>query len=144
MAGAVGARHARGWSGGAGRGDGRLAVVLPLPRATAGAGAIGLPRRPARGAVAIRARRRQERVGLVVGGIVVAFVLGLLSLSQTVKVSATGYDVDRMLQERAALQDRERALVSEINRLGREPAVRRDGLGAGLGQLAVPLIIPAR
>lgn len=81
---------------------------------------------------------------MVVGGIIVAFALGLFSLSQTVRVSATGYDMDRLIAERGALQDRERLLLSDINRLGREPAVRRQALDAGLGQLADPLVIPAR
>lgn len=81
---------------------------------------------------------------MVVGGIIVAFALGLFSLSQTVRVSATGYDADRLITERGALQDRERLLLSDINRLGQEPAVRQQALDAGLGQLADPLVIPAR
>ncbi len=145
MGGAVTARPRTGWGGGAGHAaPARAAIVAPVARGGAGGRAIDLPRRHARGAVATRSRRRQERLGLVVGGIIVAFALGLFSLSQTVRVSATGYDLDQLIAERSALQDRERLLLSDINRLGREPSVRQQALAAGLGQLADPLVIPAR
>ena len=145
MAGAVGARTGVPWPVGAGRrAPTRAAVVTPLRGSSVDRRAIDLPRRHARGAVAVRSRSRQDRLGLVVGGIVVTFALGLFSLSQTVRVSATGYDTDRLIAERGALQDRERLLLSDINRLGQEPAVRQEALDAGLGQLAEPLVIPAR
>jgi hypothetical protein len=33
---------------------------------------------------------------------------------------------------------------SDLNRLGREPAIRKQGIDAGLGQLSEPLILPSR
>ncbi|HEY7591379.1 MAG TPA: hypothetical protein VH723_10325 [Candidatus Limnocylindrales bacterium] len=101
-----------------------------------------LPRRKIRGAV--RARRRSGRVGFLIGGIVLAFLLAFFSLAQTVRVSATSYDIDRLLTERERLEARIQQLQSDLNRLGREPAIRKQALDAGLGQLAEPLVLPGR
>ena len=106
--------------------------------------AADLPRRSLRGASAVRSRRRQGRVGFAIVGIVVIFLLGLFSLSQTVRVSATDFDVDRLIAARSELLANERNLVADLSRLGREPAIRKLALDAGLGQLIDPLVVPAR
>ena len=117
----------------------RSILFPPRPRLVE---APSLPRRKVRGAV--RARRRQGRVGLLLGGIALTFMLAFFSLAQTVRVSATGYDIDRLLSERTQLEGRVRQLQSDLNRLGREPAIRKQSLDAGLGQLSEPLVIHAR
>lgn len=104
--------------------------------------APALPRRRMRGAV--RAGRRPSRVGLLLGGIVLAFLLAFFWLAQTVRVSATSYDIDRLAAERDALGAQIGDLQSDLNRLGREPAIRKLATDAGLGQLADPLVVPAR
>ncbi len=101
-----------------------------------------LPRRRAR--AAIRAGRRPNRVGLLLGGVVLAFMLAFFSLAQTVRVSATGYEIERLQAERAQLEAQRQQLVSDLNRLGREPAIRRQAIDAGLDPLADPLVVPAR
>jgi len=101
-----------------------------------------LARRKVRGAV--RAGRRQGRVGFMLGGIVLTFLLAFFSLAQTVRVSATGYDINRLLAERQRLEARVQQLQSDLSRHGREPAIRKKSLDAGLGQLSEPLVIPAR
>ena len=106
--------------------------------------AVDLPRRGLRGASAVRSRRRQGRVGLLIVGIVVIFLLGLFSLTQTVSVSATEFDVDRLIAARQELEANQRDLVADLSRLGREPAIRKLALDAGLGQLVDPLVVPAR
>jgi len=106
--------------------------------------AADLPRRSVRGASAVRSRRRQGRVGLAIVGIVVIFLLGLFSLSQTVRVSATDFDVDRLVAAREELLASERDLVADLSRVGREPAIRKLAFDAGLGQLVDPLVVPAR
>ncbi len=103
-----------------------------------------LTRRSVRGVSAVRSRRRQGRVGVAIVGIVVVFLLGLFSLSQTVRVSATDFDVDRLITARAELQANERDLIAALSSVGREPAIRTLALKAGLGQLADPLVVPAR
>lgn len=99
-------------------------------------------RRRIRGAV--RARRRSNRLSVLLGGIVIAFVLAFFSLAQSVRVSATGYDINRLLTERDALLTQKQELLSDLNRLGREPAIRKKSLDAGLGQLTEPLVLPGR
>jgi hypothetical protein len=96
-------------------------------------------RRRVRGAV--RARRRSNRLSVVLGGIVVAFVLAFFSLAQSVRVSATGYDINQMLAERDTLLNRKQELLSDLNRLGGEPAIRKQSIDAGLGQLAEPIVL---
>jgi hypothetical protein len=98
-----------------------------------------LPRRRVRGAV--RARRRTNRLAFVLGAIVVAFVLAFFSLAQSVRVSATGYDVERLLAERDALLARKQELLTDLNRLGSAPAVRKLAIDAGLTQLPAPVVV---
>jgi hypothetical protein len=100
-------------------------------------------RRRVRGAVAVRAGRRSNRLSFVLGGIVVAFALAFFSLAQSVRVSATGYDINNMLEQRDSLLQRKQELLSDINRLGGEPAIHRQGIDAGLVQLTDPLILGA-
>lgn len=87
---------------------------------------------------------RPTRVGSALAAIVVAFVLAFLSLSQSVRVSATSYDLVRLGSEYGRMEALRQDLRSDIDRLGSEPAIRKIGLGNGLGQLDAPLIIPAR
>ncbi|MBA3236109.1 MAG: hypothetical protein H0T59_08980 [Chloroflexi bacterium] len=101
-----------------------------------------LGRRRIRGAT--RAGRRTNRLGIVLGAIVVAFMLAFFSLAQQVRVSATGLDIGRLGVERQRLDDAAADVRSDLNRLGREPAVRKMAIDAGLGQLSEPLILPAR
>ena len=113
----------------------------PLAPRVADAPAPTLPRRRAR--TTVRARRGSNRLGVVLGGIVVAFSLAFFSLAQEVRVSATSYDIGRLQQERDRLEARAQELTSDLSRLGREPAVRKLALDGGLGQLGDPLILPA-
>jgi hypothetical protein len=99
-------------------------------------------RRRIRGAV--RAKRTSNRPSLILGGIVVAFVLAFFSLAQSVRVSATGYDINNLLTEREQLLNRKQDLMSDLNRLGREPAIRKQSIDAGLGQLGEPLVLTGR
>jgi hypothetical protein len=101
-----------------------------------------LPRRRLRGAV--RAKRRANRLAFLLGGIVLAFMLAFFSLAQTVRVSATGYDVERLSAERDALLVRKQELLTDLNRLGQEPAVRKLATDAGLTQLAAPIVVSGR
>ena len=116
--------------------------TLVLPRGPRIAEGPILGRRRVR--AALRAGRRTNRLGLVLGAIVVAFLLAFFSLAQQVSVSATGLDLGRLQLERQRLDDWEAELRSDLNRLGREPAVRKMALDGGLGQLAEPIILPAR
>jgi hypothetical protein len=113
-----------------------------LPRRPRVAEGPALERRRIRGA--FRAGRRTNRLGLVLGAIVVAFMLAFFSLAQQVRVSATGLDIGRLELERQRLDDTAADVRSDLDRLGREPAIRKQGIDAGLDQLSDPLILPAR
>ncbi len=104
--------------------------------------APALPRRRLRGAV--RARRGPSRPAVALGAIVLTFMLAFFSLAQTVRVSATSYDIDGLSVERELIESRRLDVVSDLNRLGKEPAIRKLSIDAGLGVLADPVILPAR
>ena len=101
-----------------------------------------LPRRRARRAT--RARRGSSRVGVLLGAIALAFLLAFFSLAQSVRVSATGYDIDRLLNDQAHYQSQTQQLLTDLNRLGRGPAIRKQAIDLGLDQLAEPLVVTAR
>ena len=124
-------------------------IALPRPPLTGGrdeaptrAAAPALARRRAR--TAVRARRGPNRLAIVLGGIVVAFMLAFFSLAQEIRVSATTYDIGRLQLEQDRLEARLQEIQSDLSRLGREPAVRKLALDDGLGQLGEPLVLPAR
>ena len=115
------------------RRPGRGTAVLAEPN---------VPRRRVSGAV--RARRRSNRVGLVLGGIVLAFLLAFFSLAQTMRVSATGYQIDRLAADHDALVAAQQQLVSDLNRLGGASAIRTQAIDLGLAPLTTTVVVPAR
>ncbi len=129
-----------------------LSSRVGLRPRTAAAAAVAAPsidagtqrRRRVRAAGAVRAGRRSNRVGIVLGGIVVAFLLAFFSLAQTMRVSATGYEIDRLGVQQDRLESQLRDLRSDINRLGNEPAIRKQALDLGLGQLGRALVVEPR
>jgi hypothetical protein len=113
-----------------------------LPRRPRVVEAPTLPRRRMRGAV--RARRRSSRLSFLLGGIVLAFMLAFFSLAQSVRVAATGYDINDQLDRQQQLLVRKQELLSDLSRLGAEPAIRKLSIDAGLSQLAEPLVLTDR
>jgi len=81
---------------------------------------------------------------MALAAIVLIFAAAFLSLSQSVRVAATGYDIVRLVSEHDRLDAIRQDLQSDVERLRSEPAIRKQALDAGLGQLGAPLIIPAR
>jgi hypothetical protein len=122
--------------------EGARPRTITLPRGPRVAEGPTLGRRRVRGA--LRAGRRTNRLGIVLGAIVVAFMLAFFSLAQQVRVSATGLDIGRLELERQRLDDTAADVRSDLNRLGREPAIRKQAIDAGLGQLSEPLVLPSR
>jgi hypothetical protein len=90
------------------------------------------------------ARTRPSSVGIALAAIVIVFIAAFLSLSQSVRVAATGYDIVRLVSENDRLTAIKQDLQSDVDRLRGEPAIRKQALDAGLGQLGAPLHIPAR
>jgi hypothetical protein len=122
--------------------EGARPRTIALPRAPRIAGAPALERRRVR--PAFRAGRRTNRLGIALGAIVVAFMLAFFSLAQQVHVAATGLDIGRLELEGQRLDDAITDVRSDLNRLGREPAIRKQAIDAGLGQLSDPLVIQAK
>ncbi len=118
------------------------AARTALPTSTSAVGV--LPRRKIRSGAATRAGRRSNRVGILLGGIVIAFLLAFFSLAQTMRVSATAYQLDRLGVQRDRLEAELRDLRSDVNRLGSEPAIRKQALDLGLGQLGSPIVLDPR
>jgi hypothetical protein len=81
---------------------------------------------------------------MAIGMIVVAFLLSFFSLVQTVRVSASGYDMDQLNAQLGQLQNQRQQDQADINRLDRESAIRREAIATGLSQLPAPVVIPAR
>jgi len=96
------------------------------------------------GAARVLRGRRPSSVGIALSAIVIVFSAAFLSLSQSVRVAATGYDIVRLASEHDRLIAIRQDLVSDVERLKGEPAIRKQALDAGLGQLGAPLLIPAR
>ena len=93
---------------------------------------------------AVRAGRRTNRLGIVLGAIVIAFLLAFFWLAQVVRESSTSYDIGRLEVVRVRLDSRAQELHSDLSRLGSEPAIRKLSIDAGLGQLGEPIVLPAR
>ena len=85
--------------------------------------------------------------GLIIDSCTLAlssFLLAFFWLSQDVRVSATGYDIGRLEVAHTRTDARIQDLLADLNRLGREPAIRKQGIDSGLGQLSEPIVLPAR
>jgi hypothetical protein len=82
--------------------------------------------------------------GMAIGLIVVAFLLSFFSLVQTVRISTSGYDMDQLNTEYRQLQAQRQQDLSDIGRLDRESAIRRQAISGGLTQLPAPIVLPAR
>ena len=89
-------------------------------------------------------RPATPRVGVVLAIIVVLFSGAFLFLTQSVRLSATNYDIVRLVSERDRLEALAIDLRSDLDRLSSEPAIRQEALDNGLGQLGAPIVIPAR
>ncbi len=112
-----------------------------------GAAAPALPRTHGRRNTRARVgspRVTTQRVGLALAGIAIVFSGAFLWLSQSVRVTATNYDIIQLAQDRDRLQALSVDLQSELDRLAGAPAVRQQALDQGYGQLGAPLVVQAR
>jgi cell division protein FtsB len=115
------------------------------PDAAPVAGSSRVARRATRRRTGTRVEARgQRRVAAALAGIVVVFSVAFVSLSQSVRVAATSYDIVRLQSEHDRLLALQQDLRSDVERLKSEPAIRKEALDAGLGQLGGPEILAAR
>ena len=64
--------------------------------------------------------------------------------SRTCGSPTTGYDIATLQSERDRLDATTQDLLTNIQRLGSGPAIRKEALDAGLTPLAAPIVVPAR
>lgn len=105
-------------------------------------GAVATTRR--RATRTVRADRRPGRVLVTLALIVTAFVLGLMYLTQSIRVAATSYEVDRLIAERQRLEQQVQSLEGSITKYGAEAAVVQRAGQAGLDRLGGAIRLPAR
>ena len=127
-----------------GRGRARAATEAAPDRRGPATGRAARASGARRAAATTRRRARPSSIGIALTAIVIVFSAAFLSLSQSVRVAATGYDIVRLVSEHDRLDAIRQDLASDVQRLRSEPAIRKQALDAGLGQLGAPLIIPAR
>jgi hypothetical protein len=130
---------------GAGRETGRAATGATARRGRRTAAVRGggtTSRNPVRRLGLLAAR--PSSVGIALAVIVIVFIAAFLSLSQSVRVAATGYDIVRLVSDHDRLLAIRQDLQSDVVRLRSEPAIRKQALDLGLGQLGAPLIVEAR
>ena len=53
-------------------------------------------------------------------------------------------EVDRLLAQQSRLESQRQELLSSLNRLGREPAIRKQAIDLGLFPLAKPVVVRSR
>ena len=112
-----------------------------MPAATLAPPAIA--RRRSR--TAVRAGRRSGRIGLVLGGIVDRVPARVLLARPERRASRRRATTSRPSSRSAtASTPRPRTCVTNIQRLGSGPAIRKEALDAGLTPLAAPIVVPAR
>jgi hypothetical protein len=100
-------------------------------------------RRNATPRVGVR-RATTQHVGLALAAIVVAFSGAFVWLSQSVRVTATNYDIVRLTSEHDRLEALSLDIRSDLGRLSSVPAIRQEALDLGYGQLGAPQVIQAR
>jgi hypothetical protein len=83
-------------------------------------------------------------MSILLAAIVVAFSGAFFSLSQDIRVSASGYEVDRLVTQQQRLEARAADIRNDLNRLGKAPAIRKLAIQSGLGPLPEPDVLPAR
>ncbi|MCI0345949.1 MAG: hypothetical protein L0221_10985 [Chloroflexi bacterium] len=112
---------------------------------TAGGQGLALPRSgSARARLGLMPRPHVGPLGATLGSIVLLFLVGFLWLAQSVRVSATSYDIVRLSSSHDRLDALARDVESDLSRLSGQPAIRKLALDAGLGQLDAAIVLPAR
>ena len=99
----------------------------------------------ARGRLRLGVRRPHVGpLGTALGSIVLLFLVGFLWLAQSVRVSATSYDIVRLGSQHDRLDALARDLQSDLSRLSGQPAIRKLAIDAGFDQLDTAIVLPAR
>lgn len=91
-----------------------------------------------------RARRRMRPVAFVLAGVLFAFLLGLVYLTQTLQAGVTNYQIDNLLNVRQQLQRELQSQQGAVAQWGSEPQVVQWAQQQGLNRLGGKIRVPAR
>jgi hypothetical protein len=106
--------------------------------------AAPLARRRERPATGSPATRAGSRVVPALTALLVAFLLGLFYLTQTLGVATTDYEIDTLLAQREDIGRQLRSAEGDIARWGAEPAIVSGAQAIGFDPLGDPIHLPAR
>jgi hypothetical protein len=80
----------------------------------------------------------------VLAGILVAFLFGLVYLTQTLQAGVTGYSIDNLLNERQQLHQELQSQQGAVAQWGSEPQVVQWAQQHGLNRLGGTIRVAAR
>lgn len=115
------------------------------PRVQPGAGArpiAGTRRR--RLSSPARAGRRAQPFGALLAVVLVALLVGLIYVAQTIHLAATNYEIDGLIAQRDDLTRQIQTLETSVLRWGTEATVLDRAQRIGLDQLETRIRLPAR
>ena len=124
-----------------------LSRAAALPRTAA------IPRNGAR-PIAAQSRRRLSRTSrlaarshparALIGAVLIAFLIGLIYLAQTVHLAATNYEIDQLTAQRDDLYRQVQTVETSVLTWGTEPTALEHAQRLGLDQLAPRVSLSAR
>ncbi len=117
--------------------------VNPRVQPPGGARAIPTTRRR-RLSNPVRAGRRAQPFGALIAFVLVALVVGLIYVAQTIQVAATNYEIDGLIAERDDLARQVQTLETSVLRWAAEATVLERAQRIGLDQLETRIRLPAR
>lgn len=92
-----------------------------------------------------RARRRTAQpMGALIAVVLVALLVGLIYVAQTIHLAATNYEIDGLIAERDDLARQVQTLETSVLRWGTEATVLERAQRLGLDQLETRIRLPAR
>lgn len=91
-----------------------------------------------------RAGRRAQPFGALIAVVLVALLVGLIYVAQTIQVAAANYEIDWLVTERDDLARQVQTLETSVLRWGTEATVLERAQRIGLDQLDTRIRLPAR
>jgi hypothetical protein len=91
-----------------------------------------------------RAGRRAQPFGALLAVVLVALLVGLIYVAQTIQVAATNYQIDGLMAQRDDLTRQIQTLQTSVLRWGTEATVLDRAQRIGLDQLETRIRLPAR
>ncbi len=91
-----------------------------------------------------RAGRRAQPFGALIAVVLVALLVGLIYVAQTIQVAAANYEIDGLVAERDDLARQLQTLETSVLRWGTEATVLERAQRIGLDRLETRIRLPAR